>query len=39
MLYRVVTVVCCETHTEHINKMCDNNVEDLNMVRVITTVL
>ena len=27
MLYREITVVCSETHTNHINTLCGQNVE------------
>ena len=31
MLYREITVVCAEIHTEQINTLCGQNVELLNV--------
>ena len=40
MLYREIIAVCCEIHTKHINTLCGQNVELLNVklaVRIVTT--
>ena len=42
MLYREMIVVCSEIHTEHINTVCGQNVELLNVklvVHIVTTGL
>ena len=42
MLYREVIAVCSEIHTKHINTLCGQNVELLNVklvVRIVTTGL
>jgi hypothetical protein len=42
MLYRDIIVVCSEIHAEHINTLCGQNVELLNVklvVHVVTTGL
>ena len=42
MLYREIMAVCSEIHTKHINTVCGQNVELLNVKRVVhivTTVL
>jgi len=42
MLYREIIAVCFEIHTKHINTLCRQNVELLNvklMVRIVTTGL
>jgi hypothetical protein len=31
MLYREIIAVCSETHTKHINKLCGQNVEFVNV--------
>ena len=41
MLYREIMAVCSEIHTKHINMMCGQNVELLNVklaVHIVTTV-
>jgi len=41
MLYREMVVVCSEIHTKHINTLCGQNVELLNVklpVHIVTTV-
>ena len=41
MLYREIMAVCSEIHTKHINALCVQNVELLNvklMVNIMTTV-
>ena len=41
MLYREIMAVCSEIHTKHINTVCGQNVELLNvnlMVQIVTTV-
>ena len=41
MLYREIMAVCSEIHTKHINTLCGQNIELLNvkvMVHVVTTV-
>jgi len=40
MLYREIIAVCSEIHTKHINTMCGENVELLNVklvVHIVTT--
>ena len=42
MLYRKIIAVCSEIHTKHINTMCGQNVELLNVklaVHIVTTGL
>ena len=42
MLYREIIAVCSEIHTKHINTLCGQNVELLNVklaVHIVTTVL
>jgi hypothetical protein len=42
MLYREIMVVCSEIHTKHINTLCGQNVELLNVklaVHIVTTGL
>jgi len=42
MLYREIIAVCSEIHTIHVNKMCGQNVELLNVklaVHIVTTGL
>ena len=42
MLYREIMAVCSEIHTKHINTVCGQNVEFLNVklvVRIVTTGL
>jgi len=42
MLYREIIAVCSQIHTKHINKLCEQNVELLNVklvVRIVTTGL
>jgi len=42
MLYRERIAVCSEIHTKHINKLCGQNVEMLNVklsVHIVTTGL
>ena len=42
MLYREIMAVCSEIHTEHINTLCGQNVELLNVklvVHIVTTGL
>jgi hypothetical protein len=42
MLYREIIAVCSEIHTEHVNTLCGQNVELLNVelaVRIVTTGL
>ena len=41
MLYKEIIAVCSEIHTKHINTLCGQNVELLNVklaVRIVTTV-
>ena len=41
MLYREIIAVCSETHAEHKNTLCGQNVELLNvklLVHIVTTV-
>ena len=40
MLYREITAVCSQIHTKHINKLCGQNVQLLNVklvVHIVTT--
>jgi hypothetical protein len=40
MLYREIIAVCSQTHTEHINTLCGQNAELLNVkvaVHIVTT--
>ena len=40
MLYREIIAVCSEIHTEHINTLCGQNVEFVNVklaVQIVTT--
>jgi hypothetical protein len=42
MLYREIITVCSQIHTKHINTLCGQNVEFLNvnlMVHIVTTGL
>ena len=42
MLYREIMAVCSEIHTKHINAVCGQDVELLNVklvVHIVTTVL
>jgi len=42
MLYREIMAVCSQIHTKHINTLCGQNVELLNVklvVRIVTTGL
>jgi len=42
MLYREIIAICSQIHTKHINTLCGQNVELLNVklaVRIVTTVL
>ena len=42
MLYREIMAVCSQIHTKHINTVCGQNVELLNVklaVHIVTTVL
>ena len=42
MLYREIIAVCSEIHTKHINTLCEQNVELLNVklvVHIVTTGL
>ena len=42
MLYREIMAVCSQIHTKHINTLCGQNVEMLNiklMVHIVTTLL
>ena len=42
MFYRVIIVVCFQIHTKHINTVCGQNVELLNVklaVHIVTTGL
>jgi len=42
MLYREIIAVCSQMHTQHINTMCGQNVEFLNVklvVHILTTGL
>jgi len=42
MLYWEIIAVCCQVHTKHINTVCGQNVELLNvklMVDIVTTGL
>ena len=42
MLYTEIIAVCSEIHTEHINTLCDQNVELMNVkpvIHIVTTGL
>ena len=42
MLYREIVAVCSEIHTKHINTLCEQNVELLNVklvVHIVTTTV
>ena len=40
MLYRKIIAVCSQIHTNHINTLCGQNVEFVNVVvRIVTTGL
>ena len=42
MLYREIIAVCSHIHTKHINTLCGQNVELLNvklMIRIVTTAI
>jgi len=42
MLYSEIIAVCSQTHTKHINTLCGQNVESLNVklvVHIVTTGL
>jgi len=42
MLYREIIAVCSQIHTQHINMLCGQNVELLNVklvVHIVTTLL
>ena len=39
MLYREIMVVCFEIHTKHINTLCGQNVELLNVKLVVRKVI
>ena len=39
MLYREIIAVCSGTHTKHINTLCGQNVELLNVLHIVTTGL
>ena len=42
MLYREIIAVCSEIHTKHVNTLCEQNVEMLNVklaIRLVTTGL
>jgi len=42
MLYREIIAVCSQIHTKHINRVCGQDVELLNVklvVHIVTTVL
>jgi hypothetical protein len=38
MLYREIIAVCSEIHTKHINTLCGQNVELLNVTLAVRTV-
>jgi hypothetical protein len=38
MLYREIIAVCSEIHTKHINTVCGQNVELLNVILVVYIV-
>ena len=38
MLYREIIAVCSQIHTKHINTVCGQNVELLNVIPVVHTV-
>jgi len=37
MLYREIIAVCSEIHTEHINTLCGQNVEYLNILQLLVS--
>ena len=39
MLYREIITICSEIHTKHINKLCGQNVELLNVKLAVNTVI
>jgi len=42
MMYREIIAICSQIHTKHINTLCGQNVDLLNvklMVHIVTTVL
>ena len=39
MLYREIMTVCSQIHTKHVNTVCGQNVELLNVKLVVTAVL
>jgi len=39
MLYRETITVCSQIHTEHINTLCGQNVEFLNVKLVLITIV
>ena len=42
MMYREIIAVCSQIHTKHINRLCGQNVESLNVklaVHIVTTGL
>jgi len=39
MLYREIIAVCSGIHKKHINTLCGQNVELLNVVHIVTTGL
>jgi len=39
MLYREINAVCSQIHTKHINTLCGQNVELLNVRLVVHTVI
>jgi len=38
MLYREIIAVCSEIHTKHINTVCEQDVEFVNVEMVVNTV-
>ena len=38
MLYREIIAVCSQIHTKHINTLCEQNIELLNVKLVVHTV-
>ena len=38
MLYREIMAVCSQIHTKHMNALCGQNVELLNVIRVVHIV-
>jgi len=39
MLYREIIAVCSEIHTKHVNTLCGQNVEFVNVKLVVNTVI